>query len=149
MGQTIPRLLFSSMAVQRGCDCCGKTFANKYQLGPHKRRCWNRTSVLIDDSDFTDSLTESGEEQSESRAQTSSDSATEPEPAPITEINVRSLCRRLTTGCKWGVEEPWAVVSRCNYQACPDREVDFIPVRRTNAQTDTRLFPSTSPYFHI
>jgi len=33
------------------CDICGQYFANPFELGPHKKSCWNQQAAVL--SDFT------------------------------------------------------------------------------------------------
>lgn len=48
------------------CDLCGREFANKYALGPHKRACWNalnsRGAPVSSEFSNSDSLSDEAEE---------------------------------------------------------------------------------------
>lgn len=49
------------------CDICGRKFANKYALGPHKRACWNAHQRFGQvSSDFTNSDSDSSSVSEES-----------------------------------------------------------------------------------
>ena len=78
------------------CDNCGRSFENKYQLGPHKRRCWNRQLPL--ESDFSDDdepifCDVANPEVDEGSANVSYD-----------DLKLTHLAQRPREGC-WGEEE--------------------------------------------
>ena len=48
----------NKMSNAHVCDLCGASFANKYQIGPHKRLCWNQHQRVGAYSHFTGSSAE-------------------------------------------------------------------------------------------
>ena len=44
------------------CDICGQYFPNPFELGPHKKSCWNQQAAVLSDFTQSDSDVLSGEE---------------------------------------------------------------------------------------
>lgn len=89
------------------CDLCGARFANKYQLGPHKRLCWNQHQRVAVYSDFTGSSEEDSPHSLPSLSQSD-----EPEAA----IESESANRRVPRTPLFELsqrEKKWGVVQVC------------------------------------
>lgn len=120
------------------CDLCGDRFANKYQLGPHKRFCWNVQERRLNDtfSEFTNT----------------SDSESEPHeeelPAPAIQSNERSndLLFHLAQRTKdFGLERACMLHSSATYNA--DLTFSYIAVRSICFMF--YMFSVCLPYMHV
>ena len=72
------------------CELCGREFANRYALGPHKRACWNALNKRVApvSSDFSNSDSSSDEEE-ESVSPVTPD--VEPLPPPPVSASIPSI----------------------------------------------------------
>ena len=77
------------------CDNCGECFENRFQLGPHKRLCWNRQLSL--ESEFSDD-----DDEPLFCAVASPD--VDEGSANVSQLKLTHLAQRPREGC-WGEEE--------------------------------------------
>ena len=101
------------------CDNCGQDFPNVYQLGPHRRMCFNRQAPLYDNFSSDD-------DSAVSAASASAASAASGGSAHEERVNILSLARRLPASEKWGIEQKVVCSSTTRYD--PHYTADYTEV---------------------
>ena len=101
------------------CDNCGRTFTNSFQLGPHKKLCWN--SQLPLESDFSDDdevFCDAAIPESDDAVVNVSDD----------DLKLTDLAQRPREGC-WGEEETVSLRNRPVFlESCAT--YDYEPLQR-------------------
>lgn len=102
------------------CDNCGQEFANRYQLGPHRRMCY-RHQAPPQFENFSANSDDGGGDSS-----TSAGSAPSAASAHEQRVNILSLARRPPAPAKWGIQKNLVYSSTKQYD--PHYTADYTEV---------------------
>lgn len=127
--------------MARRCENCGQIFTNKYQLGPHRRRCYNR-QLPATSSDFSVSDDDAGGENfdgSEHSDEHTDDSEQD------NEIKIFELAQRLRGGF-WGNPEKVVIPNRPVFvDTCAT--YSYVPTQRAFRTYVRDVFELCTPQF--
>lgn len=132
-----------NVSAVRRCDLCGETFENAYQLGPHKKFCWNRQNLAGESSEFSNS-----DFAGDCSADSCDNHFAPPNDFAGAEVEVNDGLWSLSQRSKnWGLQSPVACDERVRPRCNPGLITDYGQMQKTWESYITSVTDLCTPDF--